>query len=299
MTRLIEIECLARSVGLCVLALAATTAGAAVVESQMRVPVTVQDMYGKTIEHTIRVTVFVDDATPSPHPILILNHGRAVTDTERAALGRARYTENSTYFARLGFVVAVPTRVGYGVTGGEDVEDTGKCSNKVFPPGYLAAAKQTQAVLAALLAQREDVKRDRTVIAGQSYGGLTAVAVASLNLPGVVAGINFAGGGGGNPKDHPGDPCAANRMERLVADYGKTARIPMLWVYTENDLYMGPKRPREWFQAFRDAGGNARMVQFPPHGEDGHSLFARFPAVWKPEVESFLREQGFKWESPP
>ncbi|HEX3140067.1 MAG TPA: dienelactone hydrolase, partial [Rhizobacter sp.] len=66
-----------------------------------------------------------------------------------------------------------------------------------------------------------------------------------------------------------------------------------------NDMYFGPDYPQEWFKAYRAHGAPARMVQFPPHGEDGHALFTRFPEVWKPEVESFLREQGFKWELHP
>jgi dienelactone hydrolase len=279
------------------LVLLAATAQARVIESQMDVPVVVQDMHDKTIEHTIRVTVFVDDATPAPHPILIFNHGRAVSEQERASLGRVRYADSSSYFARLGFLVALPTRIGYGVTGGADVEQSGACDNRRYPPGYLAAAKQSQAVLDALLARRKDVLHDRTVVAGQSYGGMTTVTLASMNIPGVVAAINFAGGGGGNPKTHPGEPCSSARLESLFRDYGKTARVPMLWIYTENDLFMGAKPPRAWFEAFRAGGAPARMVQFPPHGEDGHALFTRFPEVWKPEVESFLREQGFTWEA--
>lgn len=35
------------------------------------------------------------------------------------------------------------------------------------------------------------------------------------------------------------------------------------------------------------------FVQFPPHGDDGHLLFTRFPQVWQPVVADFLRRQGF------
>ena len=126
--------------------------------------------------------------------------------------------------------------------------------------------------------QRPFVAKDRSVVIGQSYGGATAVTVASLNPPGVVAAINFAGGGGGNPKTQPERPCAPNRLETMFGQYGATAKLPMLWVYTENDQYFGPKHPKEWFEAFRKAGGNGEFIQFPPHGSDGHALFTAFPA---------------------
>jgi dienelactone hydrolase len=277
---------------------ASAAAPARIVESQSDVPVSVKDAYGKAIERDIKVTFFVDDQTPAPHPVIVINHGRAVTPEERAALGRAKYTEISKYFAHLGFFVAVPTRIGYGVTGGDDVEDSGNCNAKRYPPGYLAAAQQTQAVLQAV-SQRSDVLPDRSVVLGQSYGGATSVAVASLNFPGVVASINFAGGGGGNPKTQPREPCGTHQLERLFRGYGETARTPMLWIYTENDMFFGPDYPRVWFKAYQAHGAPAQMVQFPPHGEDGHSLFTRFPAVWKPTVEEFLHKQGFKFESLP
>jgi dienelactone hydrolase len=267
-------------------------APAAVVEQQFDLPVRVTNAWGKAVAQPIRVTVFIDDATPAPRPILLINHGRAAEATARASMGRARFGEASRWFAERGFLVAVPTRIGYGVSGGEDVEDSGPCGNRNYPPVYRAAADQSLQLLDVLRA-REDTLKDRTVIVGQSFGGATAVALAALKPPGVVAAINFAGGGGGDPKTHPKQPCSPGLLKRLFAGYGETARMPMLWVYTENDRYFGPKLPREWAQAFREAGGQAEFTQFAPHGEDGHQLFARFPQVWQPVVADFLRRQGF------
>ena len=68
----------------------------------------------------------------------------------------------------------------------------------------------------------------------------------------------------------------------------------MLWIYTENDQYWGAEYPKSWLAAFREGGGRAEFIQFPPHGDDGHALFTRFPAVWQPAVRAFLREQGFE-----
>jgi dienelactone hydrolase len=273
-------------------ALALPAARAALVEQVIQVPVAVVDRFGKSIAQDITVTLFFDDAAPRPYPALVLNHGRAVEPIDRAAIGRARYSANAHWLAQLGFLVAVPTRIGYGVTGGEDVEDSGSCSAKRYAPGYEAAARQTLAVLHALR-QRADVAPARAVVMGQSYGGTTAIAVAAHNPPGVQAAINFAGGGGGNPKTRPGDPCQPGRLEDLFTDYGKTARLPTLWIYTENDRYIGARLPREWFDAFRAAGGTGQFVRFGPHGEDGHALFTRGPEVWRGTVLKFLREHGY------
>jgi dienelactone hydrolase len=275
--------------------LAAVLAGAAqakVVEEQFDLPVQVSDAYGKRIEHSIKVTVFSDDAIPGPKPVIVINHGRAGEAAQRAAMGRSRFPQASQWFAREGFIVALPTRIGYGATGGEDVEDSGTCARRNYPPGYLAAAAQAIATLDAVRA-RPDAMKDRSVILGQSYGGATAVAVASLNPPGVVASINFAGGGGGDPKGHPQRPCSPQLLKRMYTQFAATAHMPMLWAYTENDQYWGPAYPREWVEAFNQAGGKAEFVQFGPHGDDGHALFARFFDVWRPAVADFLRKQGF------
>lgn len=261
-------------------------------EDQLDVPVKFADGYGKPIEQRIKVTVFWDDANPAPAPVLVLNHGRAAEAEARAGMGRARYGDASRYFVAQGFIVAVPTRVGYGVTGGEDVEASGACNSRRYAPAYDAALVQTLAVLEAVRA-RPDADRTHSVVAGQSFGGTTAIGVAAQNPPGVVAAINFAGGGGGNPKTRAARPCSPHAMERLFADYGRTARVPSLWIYAENDRYFGADHPREWFQAFKAAGGNGEFVQFPAYGEDGHSLFTRAPQVWQPRVREFLDRAGF------
>ncbi|MEO6409251.1 MAG: dienelactone hydrolase family protein [Burkholderiaceae bacterium] len=283
----------------CALTIAACAAAAArTVEEQFELPVQVTDSYGKAVARPITVTVFRDDARDAPQPLIVMNHGRAVEAADRAALGRARMADAARWFVREGFVVAVPTRVGYGVTGGDDVEDSGACGNKRYASGFAAAAQQTAAVLAAMQ-RRPEVATDRAIVLGQSFGGMTAVAVAAQAPPGVAAAINFAGGAGGNPKTRPGRPCDASQLERLAGAYGASARIPMLWLYTENDRYFGPDHPKAWFEAFHKSGGVGEFVQFPPTGDDGHALFTAFPQVWHPAVADFLRRQGFDMKDAP
>jgi dienelactone hydrolase len=270
----------------------AGTASARLVEEVTKVPVKVTDAHGKAVAQDILVTVFFEDTAPKPYPVLVLNHGRAPEPEKRGSMGRVRTSANSRWLARLGFMVAVPTRIGYGDSGGEDVEDTGPCNRKNYPPGYAVAAGQTLQVL-DFMRQRPDTAKDRAIIMGQSFGGATAITVAAMNPPGVQATINFAGGGGGNPVTMPQSPCAVPLLERMFATYGKTARTPTLWVYTENDMFFGPKFPKQWFDAFKAAGGAGEYVRFPANGENGHGLFTQAPEVWKPRVIEFLQANGY------
>ena len=275
-----------------VFALAGASAHARLIEKIIKVPVKVTNAYGKVIEQEVVVSVYHDSDAAQPYPIALINHGRAAKAEERAAFGRATSITNARWLAAMGFLVVVPTRIGYGVSGGEDAEDTGDCGRKNYPPGYEAAAAQTLQVL-DIVKQRPDVASNRILILGQSFGGATAIAVAAKNPPGVLAAINFAGGGGGNPVTQPQEPCGTSQLRRMFADYGRRARIPTLWIYTENDQWMGSKYPREWFAAFQAEGGVGEFVQFPPHGKDGHGLFSQAPEVWRPTLLTFLQANGF------
>ena len=274
------------------LAMACASAQARIVEDKRWVPVKVKDAQGREVSRDIMVTVIYDGDARQPYPLLVFNHGRAPEAAERKALGRASFMSASSWFAQQGFMVAVPTRIGYGVTGGDDIEDTGACSKKNYAPGYDASTAQTLQVIDYLRGWKE-VSKDRAIVAGQSFGGTTAIAIAARNAPGVQATINFAGGAGGRPRTHPGKPCDPGQIKALFAGYGKTARIPTLWIYSENDRYFGPTLPRQWYEAFRAAGGKGEFAGFPPHGEDGHRLFSASPESWQPRVRQFLKANGY------
>jgi dienelactone hydrolase len=252
----------------------------------------VTDAYGKVIEQDDVVTLYFDDTTPQPRPIAVINHGRDIEPEKRAAFGRSTAITNARWLAGMGFFVVVPTRIGYGVSGGEDVEYTGECGNKNYPPGYEAAAAQTLQIL-EFVRKRPDVIPDRTLVLGQSFGGTTAITVAAKNPPGVLAAINFAGGGGGNPITQPQQPCGTNRLRSMFAGYGRTSRIPTLWVYAESDQWMGYKHPQEWFDAFKAEGGVGEFALYPSSENYGHGLFTQAPEVWRPNALEFLRANGY------
>lgn len=264
---------------------------AAIVEEVIEVPVHVTTIYGQTINQPIKVTVFRED-TRGRAPYLVLNHGRPASEADFAKMKRQRFSDNSQYFVNLGFVVLVPTRVGYGESGGPDVEYSGRCDNRNYSPVYAASADQTAAVLGAA-ANLPYVDLSRGIVVGQSFGGMTSIALSTRALPGMVAAVNFSGGGGGSPNEHPENPCSAYRLTALYKEYGAASKVPTLWLYSENDRYWGPQLPKEWFNAFVSAGGKAQFVQLPPYKENGHSIFTGNPAAWRPTFESFLRQLGF------
>src|SRR5262249_30052626 len=93
---------------------------AATVEQVIKVPITLKTHWGdrrREVQQDIVVTMFRDDAREKS-PYVVINHGRVSGESGRAKFGRMKYSDISGYLVSLGFVVLVPTRIGYGVTGG-------------------------------------------------------------------------------------------------------------------------------------------------------------------------------------
>jgi dienelactone hydrolase len=264
---------------------------AAIVEEVIEVPVTVTTIYDQKVSQNIPVTVWRDDSREKA-PFVVLNHGRPASASSFAQMGRQRYSANSAYFVEKGFTVLIPTRVGYGPAGGTDVEYAGTCAGKMYAPVLRAAAQQTLAVLERAKALPY-VDTRKGLIVGQSFGGATAIALAAMNPQGVVAVVNFAGGSGGNPDTSPERPCRPELLEKLYGEYGRTAKLPTLWLYSDNDGYFGNVFPRKWFDAYVANGGKAAFVALPAFRNDGHPSFTANPNAWKPAFEAFLSQVGF------
>ena len=261
-------------------------AAAEIVESSVDVIVEVTTPDASRLRHLVKVAIFRDDKVKAA-PFLLLSHGRAPNADGRRAISVQRYAANARYLVTLGYAVFLPLRIGYGATGGPDLENSGACDNRAYDQAYRVGVEQSLAVIEYAKTQPY-VDAAHGIAVGQSFGGTIAVALAGHSVPGLRAAVNFAGGGGGRPKTHPGQPCRPDLMEKLFATYGATSRIPTLWVYSSNDQYWGPDLPRTWMSAFTAAGGSATFVELPPYRNDGHPAFTGAPGSWRGPLESFL-----------
>ncbi len=197
------------------------------------------------------------------------------------------YLPQATEFARRGWAAVILMRRGYGDSGGGYAERVGPCDN----PDYVKAASASVADMRAAIAHlssRPDIDPARIVSAGQSAGGLATVALTADPPKGLVAGISFAGGRGSRSED---EVCREERLVEAMRRFGQRSRLPMLWVYTENDRFFGPALARKMRDAFVGAGGQVQFVLMPPFGRDGHSLFAQGIPQWTPVVDKFFEAQ--------
>lgn len=260
-------------------------------ETVTTLPVTVQPLYGGPHKGAMVLTHFKPPGD-GPFPAVVMQHGR--DGTQRVTPGRYRYADVARYWVRRGVAVFVPTRLGYGDSGTEvDPEFTGDCDKKNYD--VAAAATNVQTLAAIDFATRQAwVQPNKVLVMGQSMGGFASVVAMGTKHPAVVAGINFAGGGGGDPVGRKANPCGYHRLANTFASAGKAngGSTPMLWLYAENDNYWGPDIPRKWHEAYTSAGGKAEFAAFGPVSTDGHSLLSKGMPLWRPVLDQFVAKLG-------
>jgi dienelactone hydrolase len=233
-----------------------------------------------------------------PFPLLVMNHGVAIDPKERSYFPVIEFRAAALWFAKQGYVVVAPVRPGYGIAAIEIPErglfglffsGVGNCSDANFRDAGFAIASLDMWVIDYMSTQ-PFIKRDDVVVVGQSGGGWGAIALASQNPSSVRAIIGFEAGRGGHFNGKPNNNCAPDRLVEAATQFGRTARIPMLWIYTHNDSYFGPELSKRLASAFQSAGGNLEYHLLPDFGADGHFLIDSADAVriWAPLVSEFL-----------
>ncbi len=225
----------------------------------------------------------------SPHPLAIVNHGLTTDRAVRNQMRADACGELAEQLTALGYIVAFPVRRGYGETGGAFLEgETRSCRDADFVGAGNAIADDIDAVARHLASTHKDVAKGRTVVIGHSGGGWGTIALASRNSKGIRAYINISGGHGsqqGKPDGH----CGHKPLVRGVKQFGAKSRQPMLWLYVENDTYIGPALARAMHKAFTQAGGKAELRILPAYGDEGHELFtADGSSIWAPVVSDWL-----------
>ena len=183
----------------------------------------------------------------------------------------------------------IPERTGHARTGGPYLEDQGTCED----PDYVASGKATADAIAIAVSWAKaepSLRRGGIVVIGNSAGGWGALAYAARNPLGVRAIVNFSGGRGGRDRGRPGKNCAPDRLVAAAGRFGRTARVPTLWLYATNDTYFPPDLSARMADAFRAAGGRAEYHLLPPLAIEGHALIQAPAAVapWPIYLERFL-----------
>jgi dienelactone hydrolase len=238
---------------------------------------------GQTVE--LETTVFKPPGD-GPFPLVVMNHGKALGDPR--AQGRDRFIALSREFVRRGYAVVVPMRKGFSKSTGE-YADPG-CDMTAH--GELQA-DDVQSTL-EYLDQQPWVDKNRVLVAGQSYGGLTAMAFGTRHFPGVKGLINFAGG----LRMHGGDCRWRASLIQAFATYGAHTDLPSLWFYGANDHHFSPQLAAKLHDAYVQAGGHAELVAYGPFKDDAHGMSGSRDGVkiWWPETEKFLKQLGMPTE---
>ena len=267
---------------------------ARIIEEIIEVPVSVSNSNftnNPKFEQKITVTIWRDDSVKKS-PYLLFSHGRAGTDQERGKFGRSSEKRNSEYFVSKGFTVILPTRIGYGVSGGPDADYSGACGNKNYLEARKVTIDQSKQVLNHVF-DFSYIDRTKGIVVGQSVGGFTTIGLSAENISGLKGAINFAGGDGGDPIKSAEKPCGDYLIKDTFAKYGASNKVPTLWLYSVNDKFWGEQLPKDWFAAFQKAGGKGQFISLPAYKEDGHSIFRGDLNAWKNDFEKFIKEIGF------
>jgi len=233
-----------------------------------------------------------------PFPLAVMNHGVSLNARERSFFPLVEFRDAALWFARRGYLVVAPVGSGYGAAAidvpergvyGLFFSKIGKCSDPNFRDPGLAVAQVDLWIIDYMVAEKRVVPRD-VVVVGQSAGGWGSIALSSLNPKQVKAIITFAAGRGGRVDGKPNNNCGPDKLVEAAGAFGRTARVPMLWFYIENDTYFGPELSRRMHQAYTAAGGSAEYHLMPPFGAEGHFFVDSPDAIpqWSPLVSQFL-----------
>ena len=251
-------------------------------EEELRIPLPTADSHGLE-------ALLVRPKESGRYSLALISHGSPRSPAGRTEMTPWAMLPQAIEFARRGWAAVVVLRRGYGGSGGGWAETYGPCAN----PDYVAAGSAGAADLNAaisFLGGRPDVDTSRMIAVGVSAGGFATVALTADPPPGLVAAISFAGGRG-SVRD--GEVCHEEQLIEAFRRFGRRSRVPMLWVYAENDHFFGPKLARKLREGFTGGGATVEFIGAAAIGSAGHKLFsAAGTSEWSGPVDAFLRHQG-------
>jgi hypothetical protein len=198
--------------------------------------------------------VMVRPSDSGPHPLAVLTHGSPREASDRPGMSPWQMVPQAREFARRGWTTVIVMR------------------------------------RPSLSFETPEVDLSRIISVGISAGGFATVALTADPPPGLVAAISFAGGRGSR---RPDEVCNLAELVRAFHEFGEKSRVPMLWVYSENDHFFGPQIAQGFYQAFTQAGGKAKFIHAAPYHRDGHGLFSLGGiSIWTVMIDDFLKSQN-------
>lgn len=256
------------------------------IQETLQLPITLPDGSRVKLEAMV-----IRPDRPERFPLVILVHGtiRATGEALRSAIAQqspADLLNPAVAFAQHGYAAISIMRRGFGRSEGQFAEAlSGTCADRDYlSVGRIAAEDVTGAV--AKLRGEPWVDPDRVLLLGHSTGGFAVTAAAATNPAGVIGILDFAGGHGSAGPDLV---CSPDHIVEDAAIFGRTARVPALWVYSENDHYIPVALGRRMFEAYVASGAPAQLQILPPFGVEGHPMLVMGSAeLWWLSVESFL-----------
>ncbi|WP_051534437.1 dienelactone hydrolase family protein [Deefgea rivuli] len=244
-------------------------------EKVLMIPVD-KTFYGGDI--SLETTLFKPDGD-GPFPLVIINDGKSLGNP--SFQDRSRYSLMATEFLKRGYAVALPMQRGFSKSGGSNFYLEG-CNSP-----YGAALKQAADVrtVIAHFAKTPEIDTKKVIVAGQSFGGLGTMALASDAPDGVKLLLNFAGG-----LKYEGCQWEST-LKYTFEKLGENAKTPSLWFYGENDSFFPPELSKQLYSNFNKTNASAEMISFGKFRGDAHGMFGTregFDSIWWPVVEKKL-----------
>ena len=225
-------------------------------------------------------------------PVALMTHGKQRTAADMANMHAELMLPQARDFAHRGYLAVAVVRRGFGRSGGTPGVATNapyaKCSLADLQRYFAVESDDLEATLRAIAA-RPDADSSRMIAVGASVGGGAVLALAARRPKGLVAAVNLAGGM--RLTDATGAlVCPAETPIAALATFG-SAKIPTLWVYSENDSVTTRDNAQRLRDAYAQAGGLVELHTVPALPQDGHFVF-ELPdgrVQWLSVLDPFLR----------
>lgn len=240
-----------------------------------------------TILHLDAIIVRPDD--DRPHPLALVNHGYDPANYKLRYVDD--FKQQAIEMARRGWVAVAFSRRGYGHSEGDFVEHNRAW--RMNTRDYIKQAKvplEDMNAVIHFMRQQPYVDGHKMISIGHSGSGYSQLALAADPPEGLMAAIDFAGAVRISDPNLQFDN--SDSVVHAAASFGRTARVPMLWIYAENDSYSPIALAKQMRDAFVSRGGNVDFIEGVWYGAEGHLLFLKPEGIpiWTPYVDRFLQQ---------